>query len=142
MRFIGHYRSTAARALTLIPAAAINCIGFQRGTHICRQLVTNDGTGAPTLTDIGAFFAIATGGVLTLFITAPPIGCSVWVRVVYEVSGVVFEQGINADLPAATQFLSPRLFMNTRATATVVVFDCAGVYLETDSWAERFAYSP
>jgi hypothetical protein len=31
------------------------------------------GTGAPTLTDMGASYAIATGGVLTLFIAAPPI---------------------------------------------------------------------
>ena len=43
-----------------------------------------------------------TGGVLTLFIAAPPNGSSVWVRVVDEVSGAVFEQEITADLPAAT----------------------------------------
>lgn len=76
--------------------------------------------------------AIATGGVLTLFIAAPPNGSSVWVRVVDEVSGAVFEQEITADLPAATQFLSPRLFLNTGATAAAVAYDCAGVYLETD----------
>ena len=53
----------------------VNCIGigFQRGTHTNWQLVRNDGTGAPTLTDMGASFAIATGGVLTLFIAAPPL---------------------------------------------------------------------
>lgn len=51
-------------------------------------------------------------------------------RVVDEVSGAVFEQEITADLPAATQFLSPRLFLNTGATAAA--YDCAGVYLETD----------
>jgi hypothetical protein len=28
--------------------------------------------------------------------------------------------------------LSPRLFLNTGATAAAVAFDCAGVYLETD----------
>jgi hypothetical protein len=100
--------------------------------HTRWQLVANDGTGAPTLTDMGASFAIATGGVLTLFIAAPPNGSSVWVRVVDEVSGAVFEQEITADLPAATQFLSPRLFLNTGATAAAVAYDCAGVYLETD----------
>ena len=57
-------------------------VGFQRGTHRRWQLVTNDGTGAPTLTDMGASFGIATGGVLTLFIAALPNGTSVWVRVV------------------------------------------------------------
>jgi hypothetical protein len=37
-------------------------------------MVANDGTGAPMLTDMGASFAIATGGVLPLFIAASPNG--------------------------------------------------------------------
>jgi hypothetical protein len=40
---------------------------------------------------MGASFAIATDGVLTLFIAAPPNGSSVWIRVVDEVSGAVLE---------------------------------------------------
>lgn len=134
MGFFGLYGSTAALATTLTLATVINCIGigFQRGTHANWQLVRNDGTGAPTLTDMGTSFAIATGGVLTLFIAAPPNGTSVWVRVVDEVSGAVFEQELTADLPASTQFLSPRLYMNNGATAAAVAYDCAGVYVETD----------
>ena len=62
---------------------------------------------------------------------APNTG-SVWVRVVDEVSGAVFEQEVTADLPAANQFLAPRLFMNNGATAPAVAFDCSGLYLETD----------
>ena len=112
----------------------LNCvgIGFQRGTHANWQLVANDGTGAPTLTDMGASFAIATGGVLTLDVAAAPNAASVWVRLVNEVSGAVFEAEITADLPANTQFLSPRLYLNTGATAAAVAYDCSGVYLETD----------
>ncbi len=81
---------------------------------------------------MGAPFTITTGGVLTLFITAPPNGSSVWVRTVDEVSGAVFEQEITADLPANIQFLSPRLFMINGATAAAVAYDCSGVYVETD----------
>jgi hypothetical protein len=44
----------------------------------------------------------------------------------------VFEQEMTTDLPANTQFLSPRLFMNNRATAAAVAYDCSGVYVETD----------
>jgi hypothetical protein len=134
MGFFGLYGSTAALATTLTLTAVVNCIGigFQRGSHANWQLVANDGTGAPTLTDMGASYAIATGGVLTLFIAAPPNGSSVWVRAVNEVTGTIFEQEITADLPAATQFLSPRLFLNTGATAAAVAYDCAGVYVETD----------
>jgi hypothetical protein len=108
------------------------CLGFQRVAHTRWQLVANDSSGAPTLTDMGASFAIATGGVLPLYIAAPPNGGSVWVRVVDEVSGAVLEQEITADLPANTQFLSPRLFMNNGATAAAVAYDCSGVYVETD----------
>ncbi len=84
------------------------------------------------LTDMGSSFAIATGGVLTLYIAAPPNGSSVWVRVVDEVSGAVFEQEIMLDLPANTQFLLPMLFMNNGVTAVAVAYDCSGVYVETD----------
>ena len=134
MGFFGLYGSIAALAVNLTLATVINAvgIGFQRGTHANWQLVTNDGTGAPTLTDMGAPFAIALGGVLTLFIAAPPNGSSVWVRAVNEVTGAVFEQEITTDLPANTQFLSPRLYLNTGATAAAVAYDCAGLYLETD----------
>ena len=134
MGFFGLYGSTAALATTLTLATVLNCIGigFQRGTHANWQMVTNDGTGAPTLTDMGAPFAIALGGVLTLFIAAPPNGSSVWVRAVNEVTGAVFEQEITTDLPANTQFLSPRLFLNTGATAAAVAYDCSGLYIETD----------
>lgn len=49
-----------------------------------------------------------------------------------DLSGAAFEQVITADLPAATHFLSPKLFPNTGATAAAVAYDCAGLYLETD----------
>jgi len=135
MGFFGLYGSVAALATTLTLATVLNCIGigFQRGTHTNWQLVHNDATGAPTLTDLGASFPLASlTNVLTLFIAAPPNGASVWVRVVDEVSGAVFELEISADLPAATQFLSPRLYMNNGATAAAVAYDCSGVYLVTD----------
>ncbi|MGY9049622.1 MAG: DUF2793 domain-containing protein, partial [Rhodobacterales bacterium] len=141
MGFFGLYGSTAALATTLTLATVLNCvgIGFQRGTHANWQMVANDGTGTPTLTDMGANFAIATGGVLTLYIAAAPNAASVWVRLVNEVSGAVFEAEITADLPASTQFLSPRLYLNTGATAAAVAFTPAegeatlsGLYVETD----------
>jgi hypothetical protein len=62
---------------------------------------------------MGARFAIATGGVLSN-------GSTVWVRVVDEISGAVFEQEITADLSVAAHFLSSRLFVNASATAAAV----------------------
>ena len=81
---------------------------------------------------MGAPFAIATGGMLTLFVSAPPNGSSVWLRAVNEVTGAVFDQEITANLPANSQFLSPHLYLNSGATAAAVAYDCAGLYLKTD----------
>ena len=39
---------------------------------------------------------------------------------------------ITADMPAATQLLSPRNYMNTSATVAAVAHDCSGVYVETE----------
>ena len=89
-------------------------------------LGANDGIGAPTLTDTGASLVIATDGVLTLFIAAQPNGSSVWIRVVREVTGAVFEHEITTDLLAKMQLLSPGLFMNNWATAAAVANDRSG----------------
>jgi hypothetical protein len=49
-----------------------------------------------------------------------------------EVSGAVVDTMLDTDIPAATQLLSPRNFMNNGATAAAVAYDCSGVYVETD----------
>lgn len=79
-----------------------------------------------------AIFLIATGGVLTLFIAAPPNGSLVWVQAIEEVCGAIFEQEAPVSLPAAMQLLSPRLYLNIGTRVAAVAYDCAGVYLETD----------
>ena len=135
MGFFGLYGSTSALAATLTLANAVNCvgIGFQRGTHTNWQLVHNDGTWAPTLVDLGASFPVAsTTNVLSLHIAAAPNGSDIGVRLVEEVSGTVVEFTITTDMPAATQFLSPRNYMNTGSTAAAVAYDCSGTYVETD----------
>jgi len=135
MGFFGLMGSTAALATTLLLSAVVNAIGigFQRGTHANWQIVHNSGSGAPTLINLGASFPVdSPTNVLTLFLYAAPNATSVWVRVVEEVSGAIAEVEITANLPAATQLLSPRNYMNTGSTAAAVAYDCSGVYVETD----------
>ncbi|MFN4098863.1 MAG: DUF2793 domain-containing protein [Pararhodobacter sp.] len=135
MGFFGLYGSVAALAANLTLAGVINCIGigFQRGTHANWQLVHNDGSGAPTLVDLGPAFPVASlTSVLTLYIAAAPNDTEIGVRVVEEVSGVAVERTITTDMPAPTQMLSPRNYMNTGSTAAAVAYDCSGVYVETD----------
>jgi hypothetical protein len=135
MGFFGLYGSIAALAVNLTLATVVNCIGigFQRGTHTNWQLVRNDGAGAPSLTDLGASFPVnSLTNVLSLYIAAAPNGSDIGVRVVEEVSGAAVEFTITTDMPAATQLLSPRNYMNTGTTAAAVAYDCSGVYVETD----------
>jgi len=135
MGFFGLMGSTSALATTLLLSAVVNAIGigFQRGTHANWQIVHNSGSGAPTLIDLGADFPVdAPTHVLTLFLYAAPNAASVWVRVVEEVSGAIAEVEITANLPAITQLLSPRNYMNNGGTAGAVAYDCSGVYVETD----------
>ena len=135
MGFFGLYGSTTALATTMTLSAVVNRIGigFQRGTHTNWQLVQNDASGAPTLTDLGASFPVAsTTNVLTLTLLAAPNSSEIGIRVVEEVSGTVVEVMLDTDIPAATQLLSPRNFMNNGATAAAVAYDCSGVYVETD----------
>ena len=134
MGFFGLHSSNAAFATTTALSSIVSAIGigYQRGTHTNWQLVTNDAIGAPTLTDMGAGFALATGGVLTLMIAAMPNAASIWLRLLDDVTGAVFEQEVTADLVPAATLLSPRMFMNNGATAAAVAFDCAGLHIETD----------
>lgn len=135
MGFFGLIGSVAALSTTLTLSAVVNAlgIGFERGTHANWQIVHNDGAGAPTLIDLGAGFPVAsTTNVPTLYIAAAPNDSTVGIRVVEEVSGTVAEATITTDMPAATQLLSPRNYLNNGSTAAAVAYDCSGVYVETD----------
>ena len=133
--YFGLSASTAAFATTQTIAALTNCIGFgfTNGTNANWQLVHNDATGAPTLTDLGANFPVgSTTNLYSMVIYSPPNGASVWARMVNETTGDVFEQELTTDIPAATTFLSIRNYMNNGGVAAAVAYDCSGVYLETD----------
>ena len=135
MGFFGLIGSIGALSTTLTLSAAVNAlgIGFEMGAHANWQIVHNDGSGAPTLIDLGTGFPVAsTANVLTLYILAAPNGDEVGIRVVEEVLGAVAEVTISSDLPAPTQLLSPRNYLNNGSTAAAVSYDCSGVYVETD----------
>lgn len=53
-------------------------------------------------------------------------------RLDLKVSDAANERGIIVELPANTQFLSPRLSMNNRAKAAGVPLDCTRVCIKND----------
>ncbi len=82
------------------------------------RLAKNDASGAPTLTDLGASFPVAiatTCPILTPL--AAPDSSETGVRVVEEVRGAVVKVILDTDIPAATQLLRPRNYMNSSSTA-------------------------
>ena len=68
----------------------------------------------------------------TVYGTPPTTGFRLMPFVVEEVSGAAVERTITTDMPALTQMLSPRNYMNNGSTAAAVAYDCSGVYVETD----------
>jgi hypothetical protein len=133
--FFGISSSVAAFTTTQDPNALTNSIGigFVQGVDTNWQVFRNDGTGVAVKDDMGASFPVSSlTNVYTLFIDTEPNGSSIWVRVVEEVSGAVFEVEYTTDIPASTVFLSVRNYMNNGGVAAVVAYDCSGVYLETD----------
>jgi hypothetical protein len=133
--FFGLSSSVAAFSTSQDPNLLTNIIGigFVNSTDTNWQVFRNDGPGAAIKEDMGAAFPVSSlSNVYTLFIYSPPNGGSIFVRVVEEVSGAVFESEYSTDIPLQTVFLSPRNYMNNGGVAAVVSYDCNGVYLETD----------
>jgi hypothetical protein len=133
--FFGLWSSIAAGATTQTPEALTNAIvfGFNTPTDTTWHLFHNDAAGVATKINLGAGFPVTTAAnFFTIILYSAPNGASVWVRMVNELTGEVFEQEITTDLPADNVFLSPRNYLSNGAVAAAVAFDCAGIYLETD----------
>lgn len=135
MGFFGLIGSVAALSTSATLAGMSNAlgIGFERGTHANWQVVHNDGTNAPTLIDLGPGFPVSGAStVLTLYLSSAPNTTEVGIRVVEESVGTTAEVTLTADLPADTQFLSPRNYLNNGGATGAVAYECSGVYVETD----------
>ena len=109
-------------------------VGFKRGVDTNWQIVSNPNSGAVTVIDCGPAFPINdVNAVLSLYIFAPSNSLSMWIRLVNESTGAVFEQELSdAVLPQANVMMSYRHHLDNGATAQAVAYDCYGLYLETD----------
>jgi hypothetical protein len=132
--FFGLQGSTAGLSATLLLADIVDAVGvgFQQGTHSNWQLVVNDGSGTATLTDLGASFPVNTTDALTLRVSAPPNGSGLTVELRNETSGAETVVLVTTNIPGATQWLSPRLFLSNLATAAAVAYDCAFLHFWSD----------
>lgn len=130
--FFGLTNSTTAFGATQSFPGLLNhiLVGFRNGTDTNWQVSRNDGSGSSTPVDTGIPFN--TTDLLTLTIHCAPNAASIWVRLVNDTTGAVFETELTTDLPSNTTMLAPRSYLSNVATASAVAYDCCGVYIESD----------
>lgn len=108
-------------------------LGFKEGVHTNWQVVRRDNAGSPVFVDLGPDWPINDlNAVITLYIYSAPHGDTISVRVVNEVTGLTVDFDFADKIPLPGQFLGPRVHMDNAGLAAAVVFDCYGVYVESD----------
>jgi hypothetical protein len=108
-------------------------VGFDSAQTTLR-LLTNDGAGAATATDLGANFpSNSAQEFYELMLSAEPGGSTVSYRVERLNTGHIAVGAISTDLPAASTFLTPHLWGNNGTTAAAVQIALHTMYLENAS---------
>jgi hypothetical protein len=133
--FVGLTNSTAAIATTQDPVALTNLVGVGNASADANlQILTNDGAGNAAKIDLGANFpSQGIDDVYELTMFAPPAGSTIKYRMLRIGTGAEATGTLSgAELPAASQFLAPHVYMNNGGTAAAVNFDLIRLYLETD----------
>jgi hypothetical protein len=135
--FCGLMSATGATSTSQDPAALTNVIGVGNAAADANlQVLTNDGTGTCTKVDLGASFPVPSGvnnALYELVLFAAPNAASVGWCVTRLDTGAVASGTISADLPAASTFLAPHLYINNNGVASAVVLEYFRYYLESDS---------
>jgi hypothetical protein len=100
------------------------------------QLITQAGSVAPTVTDLGASFALSTASILELVLYAAPNASTVGYQVkIFNTNAIptaTTSGTLSSNLPANTVFLAPLLWMTNNATAASVIFRLVSWTLESD----------
>jgi hypothetical protein len=124
-RFFMGLRDVGAPADT-DPGTFLRCvgIGYARGTDTNLQFLHNDGAGAATKIDLGASFAVPTTDqsvIWRLRLYSPPGPTQ---SVTYEVTnidtGATASGTVTTNLPATTNFITPRIQTSVGGTSSVI----------------------
>lgn len=131
-RLFAGLAGTTAAIGNVNPSTLLNMVGvgFDSGQTTLR-LFSNDGSGAATAVDLGAGFpTTGSQNLYELILSAEPNGADVKYRVERLNAGDVAAGTIAADLPVATQFLTPHLWFNSGTTAGAVNVALFQMYAE------------
>lgn len=132
--FFGLAVGTSAPTGTTEPSAFISVIGIGcDSAQTTLRIIHNDGAGAATVVDLGANFpSRATDTLFDLHLYAPPNGGTIEYYVVNVGSGNTASGQISTNLPTASSYMVPHVWMSNGATAGAVacVMDIARAYME------------
>lgn len=134
--FVGLASVTTAISTSQDPAALTNVIGVGNASGDTNlQILTNDGSGSATKTDLGASFPVpdsTNNAIYELTLFAKANDTSVGWRVVRLDTGSATAGTISADMPASTTFLAPHYYANNNGVASAVILDFYRYYLSSD----------
>lgn len=132
--FVGLTNSIAAIVTTQDPVALTNVLGVgNASTDTNLQMLCNDGAGTCTKVDLGSSFpAQGVDDIYDLTMFAAPFSSSIEWKMERFNTPAIAEGTWTTDIPATSQFLAPRIYMNNGGTAASVNFDLVRWYIETD----------
>lgn len=87
---------------------------------------------APTVTDLGASFVVATGSLIELELWCPPNAAFVNYTVTNLITGANVTGQVTANFPASTAFLAPTHWVTNNATAAAAIMAFYRWTLESD----------
>jgi hypothetical protein len=131
--FVGLYGGTTEIA-NVDPSTLTNIVAFAADdTDTNWQLMTNNGSGSASKTDLGASFPkVDITSVYKVRIWCEPNSTSVSATLTNINTGATETIGTTGDLPSSTTFLSTHIWINTAAGSAAVAVDVMRQRLTTD----------
>jgi hypothetical protein len=137
MRGFAGMRSSTAAPTDVEPSSLTNMVGMGWDASDSNiQLMTNDGTGVATKTDLGSSFAVPTTDRSTVYeigLFSPPNGSSISWQVTDLSSNATVSGTLTTDIPAAATLLNPYAYTSVGGTSSVVGITLFSLYIETDN---------
>jgi hypothetical protein len=133
-RLFAGLRSSAAAIGNVDPSSLVNIVGVGADAgQTTLRLLTNDGSGTATATDLGARFPINTSSteVYELTLSCEPNSSVIRWRLerLNTAANDIVEGEVSANLPVNSVFLTPHLWINNGATAAAVAVDLVQMQL-------------
>jgi hypothetical protein len=123
--FIGLCNSLAAVIPNGQPSAFTNAVGFgYDSAATVWSTLTNDNSGAATMTSLGASFPVDSTTVYEMQLTCAPNASSIDWTFTNLVTGATTSGTFSSNLPQNSVFLVPQLWINNGTTASAAKASC------------------